>query len=150
MQSCPPHFKTSSQLIKTLTSIQQVKLDLLKIWQNNDARYSLQSTPFCVCIDKLGRAAGAAMAENIILKQKVKELTISNSAHNKRQALDWSVLSKRQLITMNNVVRICQAEAQRKDKEADCKSKQEDKKKNLKSSLRFPIARNVVHKYQQQ
>ena len=95
MQSCPPHFETSSQLIKTLTSIQQVELDLLKIRPDNDAKYPLQSTPFRICIDKLGRAAGAAMAENIILNQKVEELTISNSARNKQQALNRSVLSKR-------------------------------------------------------
>ena len=62
MQSCPPHFEMSSQLIKTPTSIQQVKLDLLKIRQDNNAQYLLQSTPSRVCIDKVGRAAGAAMA----------------------------------------------------------------------------------------
>ena len=62
MQSCSPHFETSSQLIKTPTSIQQVKLDLLKIRQDNNAKYLLQSTPSRVCIDKVGRAAGAAMA----------------------------------------------------------------------------------------
>ena len=136
MQSCPPHFKTSSQLIKTLTSIQQVELDLLKIRQDNDARYLLQFTPFRVCIDKLSRAAGAAMAENIIFKQKVEELT--NSARNKRQALNRSVLSKGQLITMDDVVRICQAEVQRKDNVADHKNKQEAKKKKSEEQLEIP------------
>ena len=65
MQSCPPHFETSNQLIETPISIQKVKLNLFKIWQDNDVRYPLQSTLFLVCINKLGKAASVAMAENI-------------------------------------------------------------------------------------
>ena len=68
MQSCPPHLKTTSQLLKTPTSIQQVELDLFKICQENVFGYLLQSTFSYICIDKLGRAAGAAVAENITLK----------------------------------------------------------------------------------
>ena len=78
------------------------------------------------------------MAENIILKRKIEELTISNSAHNKRQALNRSLLSKGQLITMDDVVRIHRAEAQRKDKKADCKDKQEAKKKKSEKQLEIP------------
>ena len=90
------------------------------------------------------------MAENIFLKQKVKKLTISNSARNKQQALDRLVLSKGQLITINDVVKICQAKAKRKNKEVEHKNKQKAKKNNLKDGLRFSIARNMIYKYQQQ
>ena len=80
---------------------------------------------------------------NIILKQKVEELIISNSARNKRQTLDRSVLSKGRLITMDDVVRICQAEAQRKDKEAERKDKQEAKKKKSEEQLEIPDSQEL-------
>lgn len=88
----------------------------------------MQLTPSRVRIQKLGKAAGIAIAENIVLKRKVDELTTASSSRQKRKALDQSVLSKGRLITMDEVEQIRKEEEERKAKETERKTKAAERK----------------------
>ncbi len=110
----------------------------------------MQLTPSRVRIQKLGKAAGIAIAENIVLKRKVDELTTASSSRQKRKALDQSVLSKGRLITMDEVEQIRKEEEERKAKETERRPRQQNERpKQLlelrvaRPSVRFPTVRRL-------